>query len=98
MSGSPLLDQALTIRKVRRTKTILLGVTALVMVIVIIISMSHKGMSASPLFIPIPAIILIVMMAAMLMNFISIAFNAVEISTADSSGQRFRSAQHGRNV
>jgi hypothetical protein len=86
------------LRKVRRTKNILLGVTALAMVIVILISMSHKGMSGSPLFVPIPAIILIVMMAAMLMNFISIAFNAVEISTADSPGQRFRSAQHGRNV
>jgi hypothetical protein len=98
LSGSPLLDQALTLRKVRRTKNILLGVTALAMVIVILISMSHKGMSASPLFIPIPAIILIVMMTAMLMNFISIAFNAVEMTTADSPGQRFRSAQHGRNV
>jgi hypothetical protein len=85
-------------RKVRRTKNILLGVTAVGMVIVILISMSHKGMSSSPLFIPIPAIILIVMMSAMLMNFISIAFNAVEIVTADSAGQRFRSAQHGRNV
>ncbi|NIP36056.1 MAG: hypothetical protein GWN18_13925 [Thermoplasmata archaeon] len=60
--------------------------------------MSHKGMSASPMFIPVPALILIVMMAAMLMNFISMAFNAVEIVTADSPGQRFRSAQHGRNV
>lgn len=98
MSGSPLLEQALTLRRVRRTKNILLGVTALGMVIVILISMSHKGMSASPLFLPIPAIILIVMVSAMLMNFISIAFNAVEIVTADSSGQRFRSAQHGRNV
>jgi hypothetical protein len=98
MSGSPLLDQALTLRKVRRTKNILLGVTALGMVIVILISMSHKGMSASPLFVPIPAIILIVMVSAMLMNFISIAFNAVEVITADSPGQRFRSAQHGRNV
>jgi hypothetical protein len=86
------------LRKVRRTKNILLGVTALGLVIVILISMSHKGISASPLFIPIPAIILIVMMSAMLMNFISIAFNAVEIATADSPGQRFRSAQHGRNV
>jgi hypothetical protein len=38
------------------------------------------------------------MMAAMLMNFISIAFNGVEMVTADSAGQRFRSAQHGRNV
>ncbi len=98
MSGSPLLEQALTLRRVRRTKNILLGVTALGMVIVVMISMSHKGMSASPLFVPIPAIILIVMVSAMLMNFISIAFNAVEIVTADSSGQRFRSAQHGRNV
>ena len=98
MSGSPLLDQALTLRKVRRTKNILLGVTAIAMVVVIIISMSHKGMSASPLFLPIPALILIVMLSAMLMNFISIAFNAVEIVTADSPGQRFRSAQHGRNV
>jgi len=98
LSGSPLLDQALSLRKVRRTKNILLGVTALAMVIVIIISMSHKGMSGSPLFIPIPAIILIVMLSAMLMNFISIAFNGVEITTADTSGQRFRSAQHGRNV
>jgi len=98
LSGSPLLEQALTLRRVRRTKNILLGVTALGMVIVILISMSHKGMSASPLFMPIPAIILIVMVSAMLMNFISMAFNAVEIVTADSSGQRFRSAQHGRNV
>lgn len=98
MSGSPLLDQAVSLRKVRRTKNILLGVTALAMVIIIILSMSHKGMSGSPLFIPIPAIILIVMLGAMLMNFISIAFNGVEIATADSSGQRFRSAQHGRNV
>jgi hypothetical protein len=93
-----LLDQALTLRKVRRTKNILLGVTALGMVILIIISMSHKGMSASPLFIPVPTIILIVMMSAMLMNFIAIAFNAVEIFTSDGPGQRFRSAQHGRNV
>lgn len=98
MSGTQLLDQALSLRKVRRTKNILLGVTALAMVIVLIISMSHKGMSASPLFIPIPAIILIVLLAGMLMNFISIAFNGVEISTADSPAQRFRSAQHGRNV
>lgn len=98
MSGSHLLDQALTLRKVRRTKNILLGVTAIAMVVVILISMSHKGMSASPLFLPVPAIILIVMMTAMLMNFISIAFNGVEMVTADSSGQRFRSAQHGRNV
>lgn len=98
MSGSNLLDQALSLRKVRRTKNILLGGTAVGMVIVIMISMSHKGMSANPLFIPIPAIILIVMMAAMLMNFISIAFNGVEIVTADSPGQRFRSSQHGRNV
>ncbi len=98
MSGPRLLDQALTLRKVRRTKNILLGVTAIAMVIVIIISMSHKGMSSSPMFIPVPALILIVMMAAMLMNFISMAFNAVEIVTADSPGQRFRSAQHGRNV
>lgn len=98
MSGSQLLDQALTLRKVRRTKNILLGLTAIGMVIVIFISMSHKGMSASPIFLPVPALVLIVMMAAMLMNFISIAFNGVEIVTADSSGQRFRSAQHGRNV
>ncbi len=98
MSGSPLLDQALSLRKVRRTKNILLGVTALAMVIVLIISMSHKGISSSPLFIPIPAIILIALLAAMLMNFISIAFNGVEIATADSPAQRFRSAQHGRNV
>lgn len=98
MSGSPLLDQALTKRKVRRTKNILLGITAVGMIIVILISMSHKGMSASPLFLPIPSIILIIMMSAMLMNFISISFNAVEIITADSPGQRFRSAQHGRNV
>ena len=85
-------------RRVRRTKNILLGVTAIAMVIVIIISMSHKGMSASPLFLPVPALILIVMMAAMLMNFISISFNGVEVVTAESPGQRFRSAQHGRNV
>ena len=98
MSGSQLLDQALTLRRVRRTKNILLGVTAIAMVIVIIISMSHKGMSASPLFLPVPALILIVMMAAMLMNFISISFNGVEVVTAESPGQRFRSAQHGRNV
>lgn len=98
MSGSPLLDQALTQRKVRRTKNILLGITALGMIVIILISMSHKGMSASPLFVPIPAIILIIMMSAMLMNFISISFNAVEMITADSPGQRFRSAQHGRNV
>lgn len=93
-----MLDQALTLRKVRRTKNILLGITALGMVILIIISMSHKGMSASPLFIPVPTIIFIIMISAMLMSFIAIAFNGVEIFTADSSGQRFRSAQHGRNV
>jgi hypothetical protein len=98
LSGSQLLDQALTLRKVRRTKNILLGLTAIGMVIVIFISMSHKGISASPLFLPLPALILIVIMSAMLMNFISMAFNGVEMVTADSSGQRFRSAQHGRNV
>ena len=98
MSGSQLLDQALTLRKVRRTKVILLGLTAVGMVVLILVSMSHKGMSGSPLFIPVPAIILIVLLSAMLMNFISIAFNGVEIATAESSGQRFRSAQHGRDV
>ena len=57
------------------------------MIILILISMSHKGASSSPLFIPVPAIIFIVIMSMMLMNFVSIAFNGVEMSTADSPGQ-----------
>ena len=88
----------MTLRKVRRTKNIVLGIIAIGMVILIIVAMQHKGASTNPLFIPIPAIILTIMLAAMLMNFTSIAFNATEITIADTPGQKFRSAQHGHNV
>ena len=71
---------------------------AIGMIILILISMSHKGASSSPLFVPVPAIIFIVIMSMMLMNFVSIAFNGVEMSTADSPGQKFRTAQHGFRV
>ena len=98
MSGSHLLDQALTLRRVRRTKNLLLAVVGIGMIILILISMSHKGVSSSPLFVPTPAIIFIVIMGAMLMNFVSISFNAVEMTTADSPSQKFRTAQHGFTV
>lgn len=98
MTGPSLLDQAMTLRKVRRTKNILLGVIAIGMVIVLLISLNHKGVSTSPLFLPVPAIILVLMMGAMLMNFTSIAFNATEMFTADTPGQKFRSASHGFKV
>jgi hypothetical protein len=93
-----MLDQALTLRKVRRTKTILLVVIAIAMVVLILVSMVHKGMTASPLFLPFPAILYTVLMAGMLMTIVSIVFNGVEIATADTPGQRFLSAQHGYRV
>jgi len=68
------------------------------MIIIILISMSHKGASSSPLLVPVPAIIFIVIMSMMLMNFVSIAFSGVEMSTADSPGQKFRTAQHAFKV
>lgn len=93
-----MLDQALTLRRVRRTKNILLAIVGIGMIVLILVSMAHKGVSSSPLFVPIPAIIFIVLMGAMLMNFVSISFNAVEMSTSDSPSQKFRSAQHGFKV
>lgn len=93
-----MLDQALTLRKVRRTKNIILAIIAVGMIVLILIMMSHKGVSSSPLFIPIPSIILIIIMGMMLMNFTSISFNGVEMATGDSPGQKFRSAQHGFKV
>jgi hypothetical protein len=93
-----MLDQALTLRKVRRTKNIILAIIAVGMIVLILVMMSHKGVSSSPLFIPIPSIILIVIMGMMLMNFTSISFNAVEMVTGDSPGRKFRTAQHGFKV
>lgn len=93
-----MLDQALTLRKVRRTKNIILAIIAVGMIVLILVMMSHKGVSSSPLFIPIPSIILIVIMGMMLMNFTSISFNGVEMATGDSPGRKFRTAQHGFKV
>lgn len=98
MTGSSLLDQAMTVRKVRRLKLILLAVIAVGMVVLILVSLSHKGMTASPLFLPVPAILMTVLMAAMLMNFVSIIFNAVEISTSDTPSRRFLASKHGFKV
>ena len=88
----------MTLRKVRRIKNLLLVSIAIVMIILIVVSMAHKGMSASPLFLPFPAILFTVLMAGMLMTFVAIVFNAVEIFTADTPSQRFLSAQHGFKV
>ena len=98
MTGSSMLDQALNLRKVRRLKLILLAAIAIAMVVLILISMSHKGLTASPLFLPFPAILFTVLMAGMLMTLVAIVFNAVEVLTADTPGQRFTSAQHGFKV
>ncbi len=93
-----MLDQALTLRRVRRTKNIILAIIAVGMIVLILVMMSHKGVSSSPLFIPVPSIILIVIMGMMLMNFTSISFNGVEMATGDSPGRKFRTAQHGFKV
>jgi hypothetical protein len=93
-----MLDEAMVLRKVRRTKNLLLVIIAIAMVVLIIVSMIHKGASGDPLFLPFPAILYTVVMAGMLMAVVSIVFNGVEIATADSSGRRFLSAQHGFKV
>jgi hypothetical protein len=93
-----MLDQALNLRKVRRTKNLLLVAIAIAMVVLILVSLVHKGLAASPLFVPFPAILYTVLMAGMLMTMVSIVFNGVEIATGDSVGRRFLSAQHGFRV
>ena len=98
LTGTAMLDQAMTLRKVRRLKVILLAVIAVAMVVLILVSMVHKGLSASPLFLPFPAILFTVLMAGMLMAVVAIVFNAVEITTVDTPGQRYLSAQHGYKV
>ncbi len=93
-----MLDQAMSLRKVRRIKNLLLIGIVIVMFILIVMSMAHKGLTGSPLFLPFPAILFTVLMAGMLMTFVAIVFNAVEIATAESPSQRFLGAQHGFKV
>jgi hypothetical protein len=93
-----MLDEAMTLRKVRRTKNLLLIVIAVAMIVLILVSMVHKGLSTSPLFLPFPAILFTVVMAGMLMAIVSIVFNGVEIVTSDTPGRRFLSSQHGHKV
>jgi hypothetical protein len=93
-----MLDQAMVTRKVRRVKNLLLVAIAIAMVVLVLISMAHKGLSSSPLFVPFPAILYTVIMAGMLMSLVAIVFNGVEIVTNDTPGRKFLSAQHGFKV
>jgi hypothetical protein len=90
-----LLDQALKLRKIRRVKRIIYVALLLLMVVLILLSLSHKGASTNPLFMPFPAILFIVIMTGMLLSIVAIVFNAVEITVADTPGQRFLTAKHG---
>ena len=98
MEGTGLLDQTMRQRRVKRVGTVVQVLIALLMILLIVLVYQHKGGSVSPVFLPFPAIILVVVMCGFMMNIVSIIFNAAEIGVVDTAGRRFMVAQHGMRV
>ncbi len=93
-----MLDQTMRQRRVKRVGTVVQVLIVLLMIVLIVLAYQHKDGSVSPLFLPFPAIILVVVMCGFLMNVVSIIFNAAEIGVVDTAGRRFMVAQHGMRV
>jgi hypothetical protein len=93
-----MLDQTMRQRRVKRVGTVVQVLIALLMIVLIVLAYQHKDGSISPLFLPFPAIILVVVMCGFLMNVVSIIFNASEIGVVDTAGRKFMVAQHGMHV
>ena len=98
MEGAGILEATMKQRRVRRVKNIINVAIALVMVLLVFLVFKHKEGSFSPVFIPVPAIIMVIIMGGMLMNIVSIIFNGAEISVSESPGRKFMTAQHGMRV
>ena len=93
-----MLESTMKQRRVRRVKNVINVAIALVMVLLIFLVFRHKGGSISPLFLPLPSIILVVIMSGMLMNIVSIIFNGAELAVSETPGRKFMVAQHGMRV
>ena len=98
MEGAGILEATMKQRRVRRVKNIINISIALVMVLLVFLVFKHKAGSFSPVFIPLPGIIMVLIMGGMLMNLVSIIFNGAEISVSESPGRKFMTAQHGMRV
>jgi hypothetical protein len=98
MEGAGMLDQTMRQRRIRFAKNLLNAGIAVLMVVLIIVVFGHKGGSLSPTFLPLPAIILVVVLCGLLMNMVSIIFNAAEVAVVDTPGRRFLVLQHGMRV
>jgi len=98
LEGAGILEATMKQRRVRRVKNIINVAIALVMVLLVFLVFKHKEGSFSPVFIPVPAIIMVIIMGGMLMNIVSIIFNGAEISVSESPGRKFMTAQHGMRV
>jgi hypothetical protein len=93
-----MLESTMKQRRVRRVKNVINVAIALVMVLLIFLVFRHKGGSISPVFIPLPSIILVIIMSGMLMNIVSIIFNGAELAVSETPGRKFMVAQHGMRV
>lgn len=98
MEGAGILEATMRQRRVRRVKNIINISIVLVMVLLVFLVFRHKEGSFSPVFIPLPGIIMVLIMGGMLMNIVSIIFNGAEISVSESPGRKFMTAQHGMRV
>jgi hypothetical protein len=98
LEGAGILEATMKQRRVRRVKNIINISIALVMVLLVFLVFKHKAGSFSPVFIPLPGIIMVLIMGGMLMNLVSIIFNGAEISVSESPGRKFMTAQHGMRV
>ena len=98
MEGAGILEATMKQRRVRRVKNIINIAIALVMVLLVFLVFKHKEGSFSPVFIPLPGVIMVIIMGGMLMNIVSIIFNGTEIMVSESPGRKFMSAQHGMRV
>jgi|MudIll2142460700_1097286.scaffolds.fasta_scaffold29551_2 hypothetical protein len=93
-----MLEQTMRQRRVKRVGTVVQVLIALLMIALIVLAYQNKDGSVSPLFLPFPAIILVVVMCGFLMNVVSIIFNAAEIGVVDTAGRKFMVSQHGMRV